>query len=77
MLEAHRKPNQPKLVAVVAYYPSAIPSVHTKYPPGVKILVHLAGTEVGVVHAYWPEEYLREVSVIGAQTCGRRCDRSG
>lgn len=48
MLEAHRKPNHPKLVAVVAYYPSAIPSVHTKYPPGVKILVHLAGTEVGV-----------------------------
>lgn len=48
MLEAHIKPNNPRLVAVVAYYPSAIPSVHTKFPPGVKVVVHLAGSEVGV-----------------------------
>lgn len=48
MLEAHLKPNHPKLVAVVAYYPSAIPSIHTKFPPSIKVVVHLAGREVGV-----------------------------
>lgn len=48
MLEAHIKPNNPRLVAVIAYYPSTIPSVNTKFPPSVKVLVHLAGSEVGV-----------------------------
>ncbi|KAK4497144.1 hypothetical protein PRZ48_011594 [Zasmidium cellare] len=47
-LEAHTKPNHPKLVAIVAYYPSAIPSIHTKYPASVQVLVHLAGNEIGV-----------------------------
>lgn len=48
MLEAHVKPNNPKLCAVVAYYPSSIPSVNTKFPMSIKVLVHLAGTDVGV-----------------------------
>ncbi|CAK3970043.1 Hypothetical predicted protein [Lecanosticta acicola] len=47
-LEAHTKPNHPKLVAIVAYYPTAIPSIHTKYPASVQILVHLAGSEINV-----------------------------
>ncbi|KXL47071.1 MAG: hypothetical protein FE78DRAFT_133962, partial [Acidomyces sp. 'richmondensis'] len=47
ILQAHQKPNHPKLVAIVAYYPPIIPSVNTKYPPGIRVLVHLAGTEVG------------------------------
>lgn len=47
-LEAHTKPNHPKLVAIVAYYPSAIPSIHTKYPASIQVLVHLAGSEISV-----------------------------
>ena len=47
-LEAHTKPNNPRLCAIVAYYPTAIPSVHTKFPASVKVLVHLAGAEIGV-----------------------------
>lgn len=35
-------------MAIVAYYPNVIPSIHTKYPAGVKVLVHLAGNEVTV-----------------------------
>ena len=35
-------------MAIVAYYPSTIPSIHTKYPASVQVLVHLAGTEIGV-----------------------------
>ncbi|KXT16071.1 hypothetical protein AC579_7112 [Pseudocercospora musae] len=48
ILEAHTKPNNPRLIAIVAYYPSIIPSVHTKYPASVQVLVHLAGTEISV-----------------------------
>ncbi|KAK4612016.1 hypothetical protein CLAFUW4_13320 [Fulvia fulva] len=47
-LEGHTKPNHPKLCAVVAYYPSRIPSVHTKFPASIQVLVHLAGTKIGV-----------------------------
>lgn len=35
-------------MGIVAYYPSAIPTPTTKYPLSVKVLVHLAGTEIGV-----------------------------
>jgi hypothetical protein len=48
ILEAHTKPNNPRLVAIVAYYPSKIPSPHTKFPASVQILVHLAGAEIRV-----------------------------
>ena len=48
MLEAHLKPNNPRLCAIVAYYPSSIPSGNAHFPAGVKVLVHLAGSEVGV-----------------------------
>ncbi|CAK1365884.1 hypothetical protein CB0940_09658 [Cercospora beticola] len=47
-LQGHTKPNHPKLVAIVAYYPNIIPSVHTKYPNSIQVLVHLAGTEISV-----------------------------
>lgn len=58
ILQAHQKPNHPKLVAIVAYYPPVIPSVNTKYPPGIRVLVHLAGAEVGVQ---------RQTEVLGIQ----------
>ena len=48
MLEAHYKPNNPRLCAIVAYYPSSIPAVQTKFPAAVKVVVHLAGSEIGV-----------------------------
>ncbi|KAK3677220.1 hypothetical protein LTR78_002758 [Recurvomyces mirabilis] len=50
ILQSHLKPNHPKLVAIVAYYPGLIPKPTTKYPPGVKVLVHLAGTEIKLQH---------------------------
>lgn len=59
MLEAHITPNNPRLCAIVAYYPSAIPQpVHTKFPTGVKVLVHLAGSEIDVA---------RNTEVLGIQ----------
>jgi hypothetical protein len=48
ILEAHTKPNNPYLVAIVAYYPSAIPAIKTKFPNSVQVLVHLAGDEINV-----------------------------
>lgn len=46
-LETFRKPTA-RLKALVAYYPSAIPDPHSSFPIGMKVLVHLAGGEVGV-----------------------------
>jgi len=37
-----------KLAALVAYYPSAIPDTQHTFPSTMKVLVHLAGAEVGV-----------------------------
>lgn len=48
VLQGHLKPNHPKLCAVIAYYPSTIPSPHSKYPPSIKVLAHLAGKDIGV-----------------------------
>lgn len=48
ILEAHTKPNNPKICGIVAYYPSYIPATQTKFPASVKVLVHLAGKKVGV-----------------------------
>lgn len=50
ILEAHTKPNNPRICGIVAYYPSYIPATQTKFPASVKILVHLAGLEIGVRH---------------------------
>jgi len=50
ILEAHIKPAHPKLCGIVAYYPSTIPATTVKFPASVKVLVHLAGNEVGVQH---------------------------
>lgn len=44
------KPNNPRICGVVAYYPSYIPATQTKFPASVKVLVHLAGAEIGVRH---------------------------
>lgn len=35
-------------MALVAYYPSSIPDPSRTFPIGIKVLVHLAGEEVGV-----------------------------
>lgn len=47
MLETFRKQTA-RLLVLVAYYPSAIPDPHTSFPIGMRVLVHLAGQEVGV-----------------------------
>lgn len=39
-----------KLCSLIAYYPTSIPDTRTRFPSGVRVLVHLAGTEVGVSH---------------------------
>lgn len=43
-LELHIKP-QPHLAALIAYYPTTIPSPKTKYPPHLHVLCHLAGSQ--------------------------------
>lgn len=50
ILAAHTKPAHPKLIGIVAYYPSTMPAIKTKYPPSIRVLVHLAGKEVNVTH---------------------------
>lgn len=47
-LEAHIK-SRPRLCALIAYYPSAIPDpIKTKFPMATSVLVHLVGDEIGV-----------------------------
>ncbi|KAF1814872.1 dienelactone hydrolase [Eremomyces bilateralis CBS 781.70] len=46
-LEVFRK-NTPKLCALVAYYPTSIPDPHSTFPISTRVVVHLAGSEVGV-----------------------------
>jgi hypothetical protein len=46
-LETFRKPTS-RLCVLVAYYPTAVTDVHTTFPLGLKVLVHLAGDKVGV-----------------------------
>ncbi|KJX95047.1 hypothetical protein TI39_contig4137g00004 [Zymoseptoria brevis] len=65
-LEAHTKPNHPKLVAIVAYYPTTIPAVTTKFPFSIQVLVHLAGNEVNV----W-----KQGEVLGIQGKRRRLQK--
>lgn len=48
VLEAHIKPSTPRLISIIAYYPTAIPPTSTQYPPSVRVLVHLAGNEVDI-----------------------------
>ena len=50
ILQAHLKPSHPKLVSIVAYYPTRIPSTKSQYPPSVRVLVHLVGKEIGMQH---------------------------
>ncbi|KAK7748370.1 hypothetical protein SLS62_008633 [Diatrype stigma] len=38
-----------KLSCLIAYYPTRIPDPETRFPGGVQVLVHLAGSEIGVV----------------------------
>ena len=38
-----------KLSCLIAYYPTRIPDPQSRFPGGVQVLVHLAGSEVGVV----------------------------
>lgn len=50
ILEAHTKPTNPKICGIVAYYPSAIPATQTKFPASIRLVVHLAGSEIEVWH---------------------------
>ncbi|OKL61698.1 hypothetical protein UA08_02178 [Talaromyces atroroseus] len=45
----HKPTTGARLTALVAYYPTAIPDTRTKFPPSLKVLVHLAGESVDVV----------------------------
>ena len=38
-----------KLGCLIAYYPTHIPDPQSRFPGGVQVLVHLAGSDVGVV----------------------------
>ena len=46
-LEIFKRPSG-KLCALVAYYPSTIPETKTRFPVGMKVVVHLAGESVGL-----------------------------
>jgi len=35
----------PKLISLIAYYPTQLPAVNSAYPPSVKVAIHLAGTQ--------------------------------
>lgn len=59
ILQAHTKPQHPKLVGVVAYYPTAIPAANTKYPASIRVVAHLVGAQIQIQHH--PE-------VLGIQT---------
>jgi dienelactone hydrolase len=49
-LEHFRKPTTgARLAALIAYYPTNIPEARTRFPPTLRVLVHLAGESVGVV----------------------------
>ncbi|OQO12474.1 hypothetical protein B0A48_03116 [Cryoendolithus antarcticus] len=48
VLESHIKPQNPKCCALIAYYPNAIPPPMTKYPGSIRVMIHLAGSEIGV-----------------------------
>ncbi|KXJ96255.1 dienelactone hydrolase [Microdochium bolleyi] len=38
-----------RMGCLIAYYPTQIPDPESRYPGGIQVLVHLAGSEVGVV----------------------------
>ncbi|KAK3055104.1 hypothetical protein LTS18_011847, partial [Coniosporium uncinatum] len=63
-LEVYRH-SHPKICALVAYYPSAIPDPNSSFPINLRLVVHLAGAEVGVT---------RNSEVLGIQ--GKRKTRS-
>lgn len=49
-LEHFQKPaTGARLTALVAYYPTSIPDTRLRFPPSLKVLVHLAGESVDVV----------------------------
>jgi hypothetical protein len=56
-LETFRTPSA-RLCCLVAYYPGAVPDPQSTFPIGLKVLVHLAGHEVGVT---------RNAEVLGIQ----------
>jgi dienelactone hydrolase len=48
-LEHYIQPAANKLCALIAYYPSIIPDTqNTRFPPAIRVLVHLAGSTIGV-----------------------------
>ncbi|KAJ9211451.1 hypothetical protein DTO166G4_6965 [Paecilomyces variotii] len=48
-LDHYRKPTScSKLAALIAYYPTNIPDTRTRFPHGLRVLVHLAGDSVDV-----------------------------
>lgn len=64
-LETFRRPSN-KLCVLIAYYPSSIPDPSNTFPIGIKVLVHLAGSEIGVT---------RNPEVLGIQGKRRTVQR--
>ncbi|KKY25701.1 putative dienelactone hydrolase [Phaeomoniella chlamydospora] len=52
-LEACMKP-MPKLIALLAYYPTHLPRSTAEYPPSLAVQIHLAGTQVNLKHSRAP-----------------------
>lgn len=45
----HKPTTGARLTALVAYYPTSIPDTRTRFPPSLRVLVHLAGDTIQVV----------------------------
>ncbi|CRG88678.1 dienelactone hydrolase [Talaromyces islandicus] len=45
----HKPTAGARLTALIAYYPTSIPDARTRFPPSLKVLVHLAGDTIQVV----------------------------
>ncbi|KAH8689910.1 hypothetical protein BGW36DRAFT_307799 [Talaromyces proteolyticus] len=45
----HKPATGARLTALVAYYPTAIPDTRTRFPPSLRVLVHLAGESIDIV----------------------------
>lgn len=50
ILQSFTRPRLPRLVAIVAYYPSSIPESTISYPASIRVIVHLADDEIDVKH---------------------------
>ncbi|KAI1299590.1 hypothetical protein F5Y03DRAFT_397590 [Xylaria venustula] len=69
----HHMANNPeyKLACLIAYYPTRMPDPRAVFPGGLRVLVHLAGNEVGVV------SHSQIVGIQGKRKVSRRSIETG